>query len=153
MDNGFNGPSQVNVLSGTHSISAPITLNDDLQVSEASGTSLTLSGSVSDNGKGYGIELNGGGQLILSGTGNYGGGVEVDGGTLVVKSSTALPDGTSLIVGAGGASIGFSPAAAAVGGGAAAGIAAVPEPGTLLLLLAALCGAVACRRLNAAINR
>ena len=90
-----------------------------------------------------------GGELILSGTNSYSGITTVNGGTLLVTNNTALADGTSLTVGAGGVfvfdpSLGTSP----VGGSAIAGasISAVPEPGTLVLLLAALGSAVACYR-------
>ena len=60
----------------------------------------------------------------------------VSGGTLYVTNSSALADGTSLTVGAGGVFI-FDPSV--IGAGSplavpAGGIAAVPEPGTLGLL-------------------
>jgi hypothetical protein len=76
--------------------------------------------------------------LVLSGTGNYRGPTAVDGGTMYLTNSTALPAGTPLIVGAGGNFI-FDPsqAFAPVSGNATAsphGIGAVPEPGTLGLL-------------------
>ena len=51
------------------------------------------------------------GTLILSGTGdNYTGGTVVEAGNLVVTSNTALPQGQSLTVGAGGVFV-FDPSA------------------------------------------
>jgi autotransporter-associated beta strand protein len=78
-----------------------------------------------------------GGTLTLSGSNNYAGPTFVDGGTLVLASSAALPDGSSLIVGPGASSL-FAPIVAASSLSAApSNVAVVPEPGTLGLLLAA----------------
>ena len=60
-------PAAVTVLSGTHSVEAPIVLDSNLVVSSSG--SLTLSGSLSDGGLGKSLTLDGGGELILSGTG------------------------------------------------------------------------------------
>jgi autotransporter-associated beta strand protein len=111
------------------------------------GGNISLSGILSGTG---GLTTAGPGLLILSGDNTYGGGTAVDAGTLDVANSDALPDGTSLTVGAGGPfapdfSAGAEPGKAA--GGAAspgAAVAAVPEPGSLALLLAALSSAAAC---------
>jgi hypothetical protein len=66
---------------------------------------------------------------------DYTGGTTVDAGTLTVAAKGAIPDGTSLIVGAGGTfvfdpSAGGGPAGAACGEASRGGLAAVPEPGT-----------------------
>jgi autotransporter-associated beta strand protein len=157
--NGIGGPlslgtpsaASVAVLSGTHKIAADIALAGNLGVNEAGGGVLELSGNVSDGGAGLGLTLTGNGELVLSGTGSYGGPTAVDGGTMYLTNSTALPAGSPLIVGAGGTFI-FDPsqAFAPVGGNAAAsphGIGAVPEPGTLALVLAGLVvGFAVCRR-------
>ena len=83
----------------------------------------------------------GNGTLILSGSDTYSGGTSVDAGTLEVLSASALPKGTSLTVGA-AAHFRFDPSVTGVPGviSSPAGtvVAAVPEPGTLVLLLAAL---------------
>jgi autotransporter-associated beta strand protein len=86
------------------------------------------------------------GTLILSGSDSYTGGTTVNAGTLILASNTALPDGTSLTVGAGGAFI-FDPSLAGAPV-AASTISAVPEPGTLLLLVAALWSAVIYHRFS-----
>ncbi len=96
---------------------------------------LTLSGDLSGAGP---IVKNGAGLLILSGTDNsYGGGTAVDAGTLLVNNSGAMPDGGGLIVGAGGTFL-FDPSAAGgtVSDQTADRVVAVPEPGTMVLLLA-----------------
>ena len=164
--------ADVNVVSGTHLISAPVVLAGSLAVSTTSGASLELSGDVGEATPGAGqLVLSGDGQLILSGTGLYNGGTVVDGGTLLVSSPTALADGSSLTVGdpGGGGQVVFGYPAGAVPFAAPPGAVltslpavspavtfqAVPEPGTLALLaagaaLAAL--AVWRRRMNLSAN-
>jgi len=74
------------------------------------------------------------GTLILSASNTYNGGTAVNGGTLIATSAYALPGGTSLTVGARGTFI-FDPSTAgAPAVGSQAQVAAVPEPGTLMLL-------------------
>ena len=82
-----------------------------------------------------------GGTLIFSGSDSYSGGTNVSAGTLIVTSQTALPDGSALSVGAGGMFV-FDPMQAFaapiesltdVPSGRV--VSAVPEPGTLELLV------------------
>ena len=85
------------VMSGSHAITAPLALADNLDASVAIGRQhLTLSGGISENSPGLSLTEDGGGLLILSGTNKYSGGTTVDGGTLIVASSTALADGSEL---------------------------------------------------------
>ena len=117
-----------------------LTLNNS-----GSGAILTVSGSQEIDSQIAGSEalhLQGSGQLILSNSADsYSGGTFVDSGTLIVTSAGALPDGSSLTVGAGGTLI-FDPSASAggspLGGNAepAGHVAGVPEPGTIGLLAA-----------------
>ena len=108
------------------------------------GAVLNLSGSVSQApGVAAALTLSGDGELILSGTSSYTGGTYVEGGTLYVTQSIALPDGTSLTVGADGIFI-FDPSATSAssiavqsGAGVPEVVTAVPEPETLELLTAA----------------
>ena len=104
------GSPQITVLAGSHTVSAPLVLAGNLAVSTSVGDSLELSGDVS--GEAASLTLSGGGQLILSGSNLYGGGTVVNAGTLYVTNSAALPDGTSLTVGAGGTFV-FEPSVAA----------------------------------------
>ena len=89
------------------------------------------------------------GELVLSGSNRYTGGTDVEAGTLYVTTSDALPDGGSLIVGAGGTVV-FAPSpavASAICSLSASQINAVPEPGTLALLgVAEITAAAAWRR-------
>jgi autotransporter-associated beta strand protein len=127
------------VISGSHTITAPLTLADNLDAAVAAGASLTLSGGIGQNSPGLSLSEDGGGLLVLSGTNTYSGGTTVNAGTLFVASNTALADGTSLTVGS--ESI-FEPSAVAAPNVATAAlsISPVPEPGALALLAVALAG-------------
>ncbi|MGA2257840.1 MAG: PEP-CTERM sorting domain-containing protein, partial [Thermoguttaceae bacterium] len=152
--------SQLLALAGSHTISAPVTIaGGRLTVNESDNSSLSISGNINDDNGMESLTLNGDGtgQLILSGTNTYGGGTIVEVGTLVVTAASALPEGTSLTIGAGGTLI-FDPMAAADplrGDPALAALpssaAAVPEPSTIALLgvaLAASFAAYARRKAN-----
>jgi autotransporter-associated beta strand protein len=84
--------------------------------------------------------------LILSGTDSYSGGTVVTAGNLIVDSDTALPEGSSLTVGAGAASIFDPPLGSPLEIQAEARISSVPEPGGLALLSAAAVVAAAAWR-------
>ena len=85
-----------------------------------------------------------GGELVLTGTNTYEGGTLVSGGTLALENNEAIVAGSSLTVGNAAAfselSLGTAPAARP------AALAAVPEPGTLALLVAAVAFAAWRRR-------
>jgi len=84
-----------------------------------------------------GLTKQGAGTLVLSGSDAYTGGTTVDAGTLVATSNRAIPSGTILTVAADGV-FAFDPSHAS--GSAIAesptGPEALPEPGTLALLVA-----------------
>ena len=83
--------------------------------------------------------------LILSGSSNsYTGDTVVAAGTLEITSAGAIPDGTSLTVGAGGTLI-FDPSAAGSPVSDSAAAATVPEPGTLALLTSGVLLSRSCR--------
>ena len=57
--------------------------------------------SIADYGSGFSLTMSGaGGELILSGSDMYTGGTSVTAGMLEVTTAAALPDGTSLTIGA-----------------------------------------------------
>ena len=91
------------------------------------------------------LSLDGPGTLILSGSNGYTSGTSVNAGTLILAANNAIADGTSMSVGSGGTLIFDVAAAAAPIAAEGASVSAVPEPGTLALLAAALGGAVAYR--------
>jgi autotransporter-associated beta strand protein len=143
MDNGLV-TAQILVNSGTHAISAPLILAGNLAVIPTAGTTLNISGDISEEYTGSGtVSLEGPGMLILSGTNSYTGGTFVWDGTLQVSSSAALADGSSLSVGSNLGAFGLTPAVALAAPGATA---AVPEPAALALLAVAGIVAAAWRR-------
>jgi autotransporter-associated beta strand protein len=73
-------------------ISAPITVNGSLSVSNASTSTLTLSGNLA--GAANGVIVNG--NLTLSGTNTSTGGTVLNGGKLVLAAASAIPAGGTL---------------------------------------------------------
>ena len=137
---------QIIVLSGTHSITAPLTIaNSGAVVTLSGGGSLEISGDISESGGSQSLTLSGDGSgtLVLSGTNSYTGGTIVDDGTLVLASKTALAAGTGLTVGADATSI-FAAAVAP----AAGDLAAVPEPSIFALLGIGTIAMLGCARLR-----
>ena len=119
-----------------------VSLNSDAVVTTtASSDSLTISGDIRDGGAAHGIEKDGPGTLVLSGSNTYTGGTIVDDGTLVVDSRAAIVDGSNLTVGAEGVLL-FGASAPLNG------TTAVPEPGTLAIVSAGAAAAVVARRLR-----
>ena len=97
---------------------APVELDSDLAVSAAACSTLNFSGGVS--GAGRALTFDGQGAVVLSGANTCSGGITGSGGTVLVTSATALAEGGSLTVGAGGTLVFDS---------AAAGSAIVPSAG------------------------
>jgi autotransporter-associated beta strand protein len=150
-DNGGFLPNGAPLMLGTAAADATVDFQNPLVLGSGPQTVLVaagcgtaavdakLSGAISGSG---GLTIMGDGTLLLSGTDNtYSGGTTVDSGTLIVGFAGALPDGSSLSIGAGAPpTFDSSPAAAAAVAplDAAQSIAAVPEPSALVLLVAAL---------------
>ncbi len=132
--------------SGSYAISAPLILAGSLSVVPSAGTTLAISGNISEEYVGSGaLLLDGPGTLVLSGTNSYSAGTTVTAGTLIVQSPSALLDGSNLTVGNDTSIFAVSKAAAPIA--ASGDVAAVPEPGTLVLLGAAgIVAAAATRR-------
>ena len=127
-----NSGSNATIIStqGHHAITMPMVLPMPLDVTGNANTQLILENEISAQE----VSMSGAGTLILAGTNAFNA-VTVDSGTVIMNDSSAISDGSSLTVGAGGVFI-FDPTfSAATNAGAAsqATVAAVPEPGTLVL--------------------
>ncbi len=84
--NGGGSCANVNVTSGSHTISAPVQLNDSATVTTNGAASLTVSGAISDDGGTRSLTKAGDGTLTLSNaTNSYGGATNVNAGTLIVS--------------------------------------------------------------------
>ena len=96
-----NGTAFINVLAGTHTVSAALDLANNLSIIAAGGTSLTISG-VIETGAGRTVSIDGGGTVTFGGTdaNTYTGLTTVAGGTLNLNK-TAGQDA----IGAGGLQI------------------------------------------------
>ena len=113
----FTGPGTASIESnlaitisgGQQAIDSPLALAENLVVSGSGTLVFHSSSSITESGNSISLTMNGvGGTLILSGKDSYTGGTNVDAGTLVVTSPSAIADGTSLTIGAGGTFI-FDP--------------------------------------------
>jgi fibronectin-binding autotransporter adhesin len=119
------------VLGSSGTYSANIGIGSGALFDYDSAATQALSGNISGSGA---LAVTGSGTLILSGVNTYGGGTNVLNGTLVVDATTALADGSSLIVGQGASSL-FAPAVGPSLEVSSSNV-AVPEPGTLSLVAA-----------------
>ena len=101
----------------------------------------TWAGTIQDGGFGGAAQIglvNSSGTLTLSGTNDYTAGTFVFGGELIVTNNEGIEDGTNLFVGAGTPFGTIESAAASAAPAVASSVAAaVPEPGTLALLIVA----------------
>jgi autotransporter-associated beta strand protein len=118
-----------------------------LTVNPSSGTT-TYAGTIADGTSATALTLTGAGTLYLTGTNTYSGLTAVEGGTLIVASASAIPNGDNIYVGSPGSffapPIPASPVPAA--SSAVGGLAAVPEPGTLALVAAGLAAVAVYRK-------
>jgi fibronectin-binding autotransporter adhesin len=118
-------------VAGSGTLSASATVSSALLTAPNAADLLVISGNLSGPGP---LATGGLGTVLLSGSNSYTGGTSVSAGRLIVNDGAALAAGSSLLVGA--AASQFFAAAAEASSGVAT---AVPEPGSLLLLI---CGAV-----------
>ena len=146
----MDNAASIIVTGGSQTIAANVALAGSLTIAPTAGSTLTISGSVNEITTGTGVvALTDAGTLILSGSNNFSNMV-VTNGTLVLTNNEALAAGSSL-------TIGDASAFAGGPGGANAGaissglnepladhaymvpapsITPVPEPGTLVLVMA-----------------
>ena len=99
---GSGSSASISLTGGSDAINAPLVLENNVNVTTAGGTSLTISGGISQNGGSQALTLSGSGSLTLFGTDTCTGGTIVSAGTLILKNSFAIAPNTSLTVGAGG---------------------------------------------------
>ena len=137
--NNSGSGAMIAVTDGSHAVSAPVVLADNLAVSGSGTLAFGCSSSITETGGSRSLTMRGaGGTLILSGADDYTGGTIVTAGTLILASSTALAEGTGLTVGGWGESISDNPASVAFPDAQFQGTEfadPVPEPGTLALLV------------------
>jgi autotransporter-associated beta strand protein len=134
------GSAVVEVVSGSHSISAPISLGETTNISMFDPAArLTIAGAISGSGA---MNLSGSGTLVLTaGNNSFTGAVDIkDSATLILTNPGSLIDGTSITLG--DPTLFTSPAPTAFAAPAAASPSAVPEPQAIMMLLMAGAGAV-----------
>jgi autotransporter-associated beta strand protein len=129
------GSAIVEVVSGSHSITAPVALGEATDISMFDPAArLTIAGAISGSGA---LSLSGSGTLILSGNNTFSGPVNLrDSATLVLTNPSSLIDGASITIG--DPALFSSPAPIAFA--SPASTSAVPEPQTITMLLMAGAG-------------
>jgi autotransporter-associated beta strand protein len=96
--NNGTSPAAINVSSGSHSITAPLTLTSSVAISLSSqSNALTISGAISGGG---GLTQTGAGTLALSGVNTYAGPTSINSGLLVIDNSASIPQASPLTIGA-----------------------------------------------------
>jgi len=114
-DTGGTGGGQIYVVSGTHSIAAPLIIaNTGATVTLYGSGSLIISGNISEAGGSQSLTLSGSsGVLLLSGSNSYSGGTTVSQGILTFANRAAMPNAGTVTVAAGatlGLGVGSTPA-------------------------------------------
>ena len=146
----FGGTQQVASLSGSGVVTNSLSSSISTLTVGGSNTSQTFAGTLQDGAGTLALAMVGPGTLTLTGTNEYSGGTYVYSGTLIAANNEAIEDGTNLYVGSDvGAFFGTAVPAGASAASAAnsqGATAAVPEPGTLALVVVALSGAAVYRR-------
>ncbi len=91
--NGPTGDGALQNYSGNNKLTGKITLTGNTGIVRETGSSLELSGGVTESGGSYGLVLNGPGTLILSAAGTFSGGLDVQNGILLLTNSTGAGSG------------------------------------------------------------
>ena len=98
LDNNAGGVA-VTVVTGSHSIQTAVAFNDNVTVTPAGGTQLSISGNITQASGSSSLTMSGAGTLVLSGSNSYTGGTSVSNGVLNFNSLSALGTGTTLSLG------------------------------------------------------
>ncbi len=85
---------------GTHTISAPVTLNSNLFATISAG-SVTIGGVISEGSAGKSITMDGAGTLVLGVANSYTGGTNLNGGVLQINTNQSLGTGAVTFTGSG----------------------------------------------------
>ncbi len=96
----------MSVLAGSHTIGAPIELDSAAATSVASGSTLTVSGSISEAGGSHALTIGGLGTTALGGSNSYSGGTTVSSGTLLVNNGSGSATGSGALLVSPGATLG-----------------------------------------------
>lgn len=87
-----NGLASITVVTGSHTISAPLTLTDNLEITAAGSTAVTISGAIGQSSAGKTITLDGAGSVTLNGTAanTFTGLTDVTSGTLNLNKTAGV---------------------------------------------------------------
>jgi autotransporter-associated beta strand protein len=121
--------ASISVASGSDAINAPLVLGDNLNVTAAGGTSLTISGPISQSGGSHGLTLSGSGCLTLSNPNTYSGGTTINGGVITATSSASVPPGGAVVFVGGNLVLNFGAGGGSVTADASASAADILQAG------------------------
>ena len=87
-----NGLASITVLAGNHTISAPLTLADNLEITATAGTAVTISGTIGESSAGRTVLLDGAGTVTFGGTSanTFTGLTKVTAGTLNLNKTAGV---------------------------------------------------------------
>jgi autotransporter-associated beta strand protein len=93
-----SGSAAINATGGTHTISAPLVLNDSLTVTNSSGNVLTLAGDIGASAPGLSFSTSGASPIILSGNNTYSGQTNINTSTLQVSGGNAISNTSAVVL-------------------------------------------------------
>jgi autotransporter-associated beta strand protein len=88
--NGSGSLASISVLSGTHSIAAPLSISANLNIAPATGSLITVSGNIHELSSGLSVSISDGGTAVLTGSNSYSGGTSIGSGLLNINADAAL---------------------------------------------------------------
>ena len=94
LNNGLAIPT-ISVISGNHTIAAPMILAQNTNIAPTFGTMLTISGNIA--GAGTGLSITDTGTVVLSGANTYTGVTSINAGTLEIVSGASLGSSSGLV--------------------------------------------------------
>jgi autotransporter-associated beta strand protein len=88
--NGSGSLASITVLSGTHSIAAPLNITANLNIAPATGSLITVSGNIHELSPSLSVSISDGGTAVLTGSNSYSGGTSIGSGLLNINADAAL---------------------------------------------------------------